>query len=68
MPRHFRAPGCHGNYLLTDVSRQEAGRYPLHDGDHETWPDLECRQFASSFSEFLEGVLRSRSPGYWLRG
>jgi hypothetical protein len=58
-----------GNYILIDVSRQEHGRYPIHDGDHETWPDLEyCRQFAGSFSEFLEGVLRDRSPGYWLRG
>ncbi len=58
-----------GNYILLDVSRQEHGRYPVLDGDHETWPDLEyCRQFAGSFSEFLEGVLRARSPGYWLRG
>lgn len=58
-----------GNYVLIDVSRQELGRYPIMDGDHETWPHMEyCRQFAGSFSEFLEGVLRARSPGYWLRG
>lgn len=58
-----------GNYILIDVSRQEHGRYPIRDGDHETWPNLEyCRQFADSFAEFLEGALRSRSPGYWLRG
>jgi hypothetical protein len=58
-----------GNYVLIDMSRQEHGLYPIIDGDHETWPNLEyCRQFARSFSEFLEGVLRARSPGYWLRG
>jgi hypothetical protein len=58
-----------GNYIIVDVSRPEHGRYPIIDGDHETWPNPEyCRQFADSFSEFLEGVLRSRSPGYWLRG
>jgi hypothetical protein len=58
-----------GNYVLIDVSRQELGRYPIMDGDHETWPNMEyCRQFAGSFSEFLEGALRARSPGYWLRG
>lgn len=58
-----------GNYVVIDVSRQENGRYPIIDGDHETWPDPEhCRQFASSFSEFLEGALNARGPGYWLRG
>ena len=42
-------------------------RYPLIDGDRETWPNLEyCTQIASSFSEFLEQVLRTRRSLYWL--
>jgi hypothetical protein len=58
-----------GNYVLIDVSRRENGRYPIIDGDHETWPNPEyCRRFAGSFSEFLEGALRSHGPSYWLRG
>jgi hypothetical protein len=56
-----------GNYVLVDVARQENGRYPLFDGDHETWPDpAYCKQVASSFSEFLEQVLRTRRSLYWL--
>jgi hypothetical protein len=56
-----------GNYAVLDVSRQIDGRYPLIDGDHETWPNSEyCAQFASSFSEFLEQVLRTRRSLYWL--
>jgi hypothetical protein len=56
-----------GNYVMVDVSRQEDGRYPLMDGDHEAWPDSHyCGQFARSFSEFLENVLRTREPLYWL--
>lgn len=56
-----------GNYVLVDVSRQENGRYPLMDGWHEAWPDSKfCGQVASSFSEFLENVLRTREPLYWL--
>lgn len=55
------------NYVVVDVSRQVEGRYPLIDGDRETWPDLEyCTQIASSFSEFLEQVLRTRRSLYWL--
>jgi hypothetical protein len=58
-----------GNYVLIDVARQQDGRYPLFDGYHEAWPDpAYCRQIANSFSEFLEGALRARSPAYWLRG
>ncbi len=35
--------------------------------DHEAWPDPHyCTQFARSFSEFLENVLRTREPLYWL--
>lgn len=56
-----------GNYVVLDVSRQIDGRYPLLDGDHETWPNPEyCTQIASSFSEFLEQVLRTRRSLYWL--
>ncbi|HEX8699298.1 MAG TPA: SMI1/KNR4 family protein [Myxococcaceae bacterium] len=56
-----------GNYVLVDVARQENGRYPLVDGDHEAWPDpAYCKQVASSFSEFLEQVLRTRRGLYWL--
>jgi hypothetical protein len=56
-----------GNYVVLDVSRQEAGRYPLIDGDRETWPNPEYRtRIASSFSEFLEQVLRTRRSLYWL--
>jgi hypothetical protein len=56
-----------GDYVLVDVSRQENGRYPLMDGYHEAWPNLEyCGPVASSFSEFLEAAMRSRRPVYWL--
>jgi len=56
-----------GNYVVLDVSRQLEGRYPLMDGDHETWPDPEYRtQIASSFSEFLEQILRTRRSLYWI--
>ena len=58
-----------GNYVLVDVSRQENDRYPLIDGDHEAWPDpAYCKQVASSFSEFLEQVLRTRRSLYWIPG
>jgi hypothetical protein len=54
---------------MVDVGQQQNGRYPIVDGDHEAWPDpAYCRQVAASFSEFLEGVLRTRTPGYWLGG
>ncbi|MCY1075541.1 SMI1/KNR4 family protein [Archangium lansingense] len=56
-----------GNYVVLDVSRQVDGRYPLIDGDRETWPNPEyCTQIASSFSEFLEQVLRTQRSLYWL--
>ncbi|HZH14787.1 MAG TPA: SMI1/KNR4 family protein [Archangium sp.] len=56
-----------GNYVVVDVARQENGRYPLFDGDHETWPEpAYCEQIASSFSEFLEEALRSKGSSYWL--
>ena len=56
-----------GNYVLVDVARQENGRYPLVDGYHEAWPNPKyCGPVASSFSEFLEQVLRTRRGLYWL--
>ncbi len=58
-----------GNYVLVDVARQERGRYPLFDGDHEAWPDpAYCKQVARCFSEFLEQVLRTRRSLYWIPG
>jgi len=58
-----------GNYVVLDVGHQENGRYPLIDGSHEAWPDpYYCGPVASSFSEFLENVLRTRRNLYWLEG
>ncbi len=55
------------DYVVVDVSTQNNGCYPLFDGWHEAWPDPKhCRQIASCFSEFLEQVLRTRRPAYWL--
>ncbi len=57
------------NYVLLDVGRQEQGRYPLRDGYREGFPDpLDCKQIASSFSEFLAGALRSGGHWFWLDG
>ncbi|MCP3102682.1 SMI1/KNR4 family protein [Myxococcus sp. K15C18031901] len=56
------------NYILLDVSHQEAGRYPIRDGYREGFPDADyCRQIAASFGEFLEGALRSEGRWFWLR-
>lgn len=56
-----------GNYVVLDVTRQADGRYPLMDGDRETWPNPEyCSRIANSFSEFLEQILRTRRSLYWL--
>jgi cell wall assembly regulator SMI1 len=58
-----------GNYVLVDVAREENSRYPLIDGFHETWPNPDYfRQIASSFSEFLEQILRTRRNLYWIPG
>lgn len=55
-----------GNYIVLDTGRQENGRYPIIDGFHEAFPDPRyCRQIASSFSEFLERMLRSGGKSYW---
>ncbi|NVI97051.1 SMI1/KNR4 family protein [Myxococcus sp. AM009] len=55
------------NYILLDVSHQEAGRYPLRDGYREAFPDPNyCSQIAASFSEFLAGALRSNGSWFWL--
>ncbi|WP_205519638.1 SMI1/KNR4 family protein [Pyxidicoccus caerfyrddinensis] len=53
------------DYVLVDVARQVAGRYPLLDAYHETYP-LEVRQLAASFSEFLERALSSSNRLFWL--
>ncbi|WP_225411337.1 SMI1/KNR4 family protein [Stigmatella hybrida] len=56
-----------GNYVMVDVARQENGRYPLFDGDHEAWPDpAYCKQITHSFAKFLEQILRTRRGLYWL--
>jgi hypothetical protein len=52
---------------LVDVARQENDCHPLTDGYHEAWPNPKYRgPVASSFSEFLEQVLRTRRGLYWL--
>jgi hypothetical protein len=57
------------NYVLLDVSHQLDGRYPLLDGDHETWPSAEySNRIASSFSEFLDQIFRTRRSLYWIPG
>nr|WP_224247931.1 SMI1/KNR4 family protein [Hyalangium gracile] len=57
-----------GNYVLIDVSRQEQGRYPIIDCDHEAFPDpAYCPQIAASFAEFLEGALRSQGRHFYLQ-
>lgn len=57
-----------GDYVLVDVGQQQEGRYPLVDGWHEAFPNPEyCRRIASSFTEFLQGALRSGGSWYWMR-
>jgi hypothetical protein len=57
-----------GDYVLVDVGRQEAGRFPIMDGWHEAWPNPKhCKQIARSFEEFLERALRSGGRFFWLR-
>ncbi|NRD57606.1 SMI1/KNR4 family protein [Corallococcus exiguus] len=52
------------DYLVLDVARSEAGRYPLFDAWHETFPELV--PVASSFGEFLEKALHSGNRAFWL--
>jgi hypothetical protein len=53
--------------VLVDVARQENDCHPLTDGYHEAWPNPKyCGPVASSFSEFLEQVLRTQRGLYWL--
>ncbi|RKH48389.1 SMI1/KNR4 family protein [Corallococcus sicarius] len=54
------------DYVVLDTAQREAGRYPLFDAFHETFPELEC--IAPSFAEFLEKALRSGNRAYWLSG
>lgn len=54
--------------ILVDVGRMQNSRYPIIDGWNEGFPDPEdCKQIASSFSEFLEAALRSGGHKFWLR-
>ena len=56
------------NYVLLDVSEQEAGRYPILDGYREAFPDPHfCKRIAGSFAEFLAGALRSHGQWFWLK-
>ncbi|QRK12971.1 SMI1/KNR4 family protein [Archangium violaceum] len=58
-----------GNYVLVDVAQQDNGRYPLIVGNPKAWPDPAARaRIASSFSDFLERVLRSKGRQFWLSG
>ncbi|NOJ97938.1 SMI1/KNR4 family protein [Corallococcus coralloides] len=52
------------NYVVMDVAQAVAGRYPLFDAWHETYPQVE--RIASSFEEFLEKALRSGNRSFWL--
>ncbi|NOK36815.1 SMI1/KNR4 family protein [Corallococcus exercitus] len=56
-----------GNFILLDVSQQHDGRYPLRDGFREGFPNPTQCQISSSFSEFLEGALRSNGRWFWLK-
>ena len=57
-----------GDYVLVDVARPENDRYPLTDGYREAWPHPEyCGPVTSSFSEFLEKVLRSKGRLFYLQ-
>ena len=52
------------DFVLVDVARQEAGRYPLLDAYHGTYPEV--RQIATSFREFLERAMSSEGQFFWL--
>lgn len=56
-----------GNFALVDVATSREGRYPILDGYAEAFPDpAYCKPIAGSFSEFLEGALRSDGRWFWL--
>ncbi|QAT85556.1 hypothetical protein EJ065_3996 [Corallococcus coralloides] len=55
------------DYVVLDSTQREAGRYPLFDAFHETFPE-EMERIASSFAEFLEWALRSGNRAFWLSG
>ncbi|MCY1040715.1 hypothetical protein OV208_05215 [Corallococcus sp. bb12-1] len=46
------------------MSQRHAGRYPLFDAWHETFP--ETKPIAPWFEAFLEKALRSGSRSFWL--
>ncbi|MFP2895556.1 SMI1/KNR4 family protein [Corallococcus sp. 4LFB] len=53
------------DYVVMDSAQREAGRYPLFDAFHETFPE-EMERIASRFAEFLERALRSGNRAFWL--
>ncbi|RKG82780.1 SMI1/KNR4 family protein [Corallococcus sp. CA049B] len=55
------------DYVVLDSTQREAGRYPLFDAFHETFPE-EMERIASRFAEFLERALRSGNRAFWLSG
>jgi hypothetical protein len=55
------------NYILVDVSDVEHDRYAIRDGYREMFPRPEyCQRISGSFSEFLDGALRSDGRWFWL--
>lgn len=54
------------DFVILDVAKSEAGRYPLLDAFHETYPD-DVPRIASSFEEFLKKALSSGNRTYWLQ-
>ncbi|NOK38747.1 SMI1/KNR4 family protein [Corallococcus exercitus] len=54
------------DYVVLDSTQHDAGRYPLFDAFHETFPEVE--RIASTFAEFLERALRSGNRAFWLSG
>jgi cell wall assembly regulator SMI1 len=54
------------DYVLVDVAQKVAGRYPLLDAFHETYPEVKV--IAASFGEFLEKALASGDEYFWLNG
>nr|WP_306464191.1 SMI1/KNR4 family protein [Corallococcus exiguus] len=53
------------NFVVVDVAKREARRYPLLDAFHETYPE-EVPRIAASFEEFLERALHSGNRAFWL--
>jgi hypothetical protein len=55
------------NYIIVDTGTRIGDRYPIIDGQGETFPDPDyCQRIADSFSEFLADALRSEGHWFWL--